>query len=358
MKPRSLTLQQAIYELEPPIAADDLIVTYADFLQHRDLLHYYQFNPNTFEALIRLTHSLWQGNKRICRLSLVQTARRYFIRYKKPIQYSPESRERLFDLFRWIVIDQTTKGNKKAIEAMEYAINSMLRKQLLNDDQVLCLCANINKSPHVVNRMLRYPGKSRIITSWVKDNFSNDSFRNRRAEMTSWLLNEDPNYIIPKQVLIDDFEYLNQLDRKLLADYADERDAEFIVRRDLGGKVDGIDPLIYTNTFKLKVVDSQVPDPVFNRRFYPAFLSYGADHPFSIPDFTRTIDDFYRNLDKAVSVTMMWATYYGHYTVKQKEAMLIKHFEPTAYGTFFRLAKQLKSVKLLRWLERNTFEQL
>jgi len=356
MKTRSHRLQEALYELERPKPPKNLIVNYAGFLQHRDLLHYYQFSLPVLESLIQLNYDLWLSNKRISRLSLIQTTRRYAALHKKPIPYSSECRDKLFDLFRWVVIEQVTKGNKKAITAMQFSINTLLKKLILQDDQLRYLCENAARSPSVVNRLLRYPVKNPVISQWVKDNFSIDHYRTRRAEMISWLLNEDPNFVVDKEVLMADFEYVNALDQQLLADYLAERDAEYIVRRDLGGKVDGIEPVVYNRFYDPKIPDyeTHIPEPIFHRRFYPAFLSFGKGHPFGTPDFARIRKDFYTYLDKSISITMLWATYYSHLSVKQKEALLIKHYIPDAYGTFFRLARQMKSINLLRWLEKSS----
>jgi hypothetical protein len=69
------------------------------------------------------------------------------------------------------------------------------------------------------------------------------------------------------------------------------------------------------------------------------------------PNFDAMHQDFYLNLDKCMSVTMMWATYYSRLNMHEKEALLKKHYIPASYGTFFRLAKQLKSLSLLKWLQ-------
>jgi hypothetical protein len=274
MDHRKLRLRQAIYTLETPMPPDDLVTSYQDFLKYREILHYYQFNMKVLEHLIHITFEFWFSDKRISRLSLIQTTRRYAA-LEKTKKYTAEISNILFDLFKIIIVDQRIKGNKQAVVSIEFSINTLLRNVELNDEQLRCLLANIEKSPHIINRILRYPFKSSIVTKWALSNYENNSFRNRRAELISWMLDDDQFFTVKKQTIVDDFDYYNEIDYKRLQDYKDERDAEFIVVRDLGGKVDGIDSLkLNPRTMQPIVYDSEskVQEPAFVKRFYPALI--------------------------------------------------------------------------------------
>jgi len=48
---------------------------------------------------------------------------------------------------------------------------------------------------------------------------------------------------------------------------------------------------------------------------------------------------------------MLWAIYYSHLSLKQKEKLLINNCNIDNYKSFNKIALRLKSVKLLRWLE-------
>lgn len=76
--PTKKQLLNQILQYEQPLAPDDLILAYPDFLKVRDFLLYYPFNPVVFENLLKLTMVLWTSNQRISRLTLLQGINRYF----------------------------------------------------------------------------------------------------------------------------------------------------------------------------------------------------------------------------------------------------------------------------------------
>ena len=138
---------------------DAIITTYKDFLKHRDILHYYQFNIKVLEHLIHLTLNLWCRDERISRLSLIQTTRRYAA-LEKTKKYSEETCSRIFNLFKIIIIDNKTIGSKKAVASIEFSINTLLRNVELKDEQISFLLGNLDRSLHIVNRILRTPLKA------------------------------------------------------------------------------------------------------------------------------------------------------------------------------------------------------
>ena len=78
-KNRRQELRKAITKMEVPFPKDDLIITYADFLQVRDHLRDYQFNSRVFGHLLTLANDLWNADHRINRLSLLVCIKQYFL---------------------------------------------------------------------------------------------------------------------------------------------------------------------------------------------------------------------------------------------------------------------------------------
>lgn len=75
------------------------------------------------------------------------------------------------------------------------------------------------------------------------------------------------------------------------------RVAEFIMRGELGGKVDGIRPLTL-NMHMEKYADgpTSVVNPTFIKRFYPMKNNNHNKYLIMVPNFEKLRDDFYLNL--------------------------------------------------------------
>src|SRR5690554_1514292 len=100
LPPNRTQIKRALIAIENPMPEDDLINDYKDFLKVRDFLHYYQFNPKVFGSLAKLCNALWHSEKRINRLSLVNSLKSYG-KSTEPINDLPlDVRQQLFELFR------------------------------------------------------------------------------------------------------------------------------------------------------------------------------------------------------------------------------------------------------------------
>ena len=230
-KQRKIELQRAITEFKKPYPKDDLILSYSDFLKVRDYLGYYQFNPIVFHNLISLVNDIWNTEKRVNRLSLLQkikqylhqnTTKHYYSRVIKPnIELKIETRKSLFNLFRKTFEHGNYVSHKQLDEARKICNNLLMNIELTQIEEEW-LCSNIFLSELILNRVLRYPTKSEVISNWAKSNFLNDILRSRRAELVSWVIDQEPTFEIEQQTLMDDFEYLNRSDLQAIQNYDDE----------------------------------------------------------------------------------------------------------------------------------------
>ena len=155
MNQRTLEINRSICEIENIYPADNLIVIYKDFLKHRDFLCYYQYNSEVFYSLVDLTFKLWNTEKRISRQSLVHQTKRYFSKSENRSNIPKEIKLKLFELFRQIIVFENLKLNNKSLEYLKNSINNLLIEIKLSNDQIRFLCDNVNKSNHVLNRILR-----------------------------------------------------------------------------------------------------------------------------------------------------------------------------------------------------------
>lgn len=362
-KQRKIALQRTIIELEHPYPKDDLIVSYADFLKVRDYLSYFQFNPIFFKNLVKLANDLWNTEKRISRLSLLQkikqyyhitqqgTTKHYYRRNTKPnFEIAVETRMLLFDLFKKTFEEKNFISQKQLSEARKIC-NNVLINIALTPLEESWLCANFSESELILNRVLRYPVKSEIISNWAKSNFQYNLFRSRRPELISWMIDQEPSFEIDQQTLIDDFEYLNNCDLQAIQNYDDEMIANKIIEKEMGEYLPKKTSYnIKERTFYEEKVDLPDPELKLSQRPYGVQLDSSKDYPVSIPDFEALKKDFYENISVHQKVTMIWAIGYSRLDNNIKCALLKKYYCNETYFTIHKVCKRTKNIELLKWI--------
>ncbi len=350
---KRIELQRAITELENPMPKDNLISCYSDFLKVRAFLPYQKFNQIVFENLLKLTNEHWKSEKRISRLSLVQTIKRYGFKTDNKINLlSLEIRKQIFEVFK-NSFENSQFVSKKQLDEVRKTCNSILKNLDLSSNEENWLCENAPSSEIILNRVLRYPIKSNVISNWAKDNFYSNNFRSRRAELLSWIIDQEPNFEIDFQTLKDDFEFLNQTDLQAIRDYDDEILANKIITNELKDYLPKkrLPPINFDGEIlQPEIVDISAPELKLSRRFYGVPIDTSKDYPVSIPDFENLRNDFYSKIDNTKRITMIWAIGYSRIDTQMKEALLKKYYCDESYYSLFRVSKKIKGIGLLKWL--------
>jgi len=362
MKQRILEINREIIKIEKPYPGDHIISCYKDFLQVRDYLPYYQFNIKVLESLIDLACASWKSVERINRISLLIAIKRYlgnagekpkssFTRHK-PIALTLDARLKLFTLFQYCFESPSPLSEKQRTEVR--ALANILMMGLSIDPVVeKWLCENVDQSELILNRVLRYPTKSKVISAWARKVIHSDNYRSRRAELTSWIIDEHPDYVIDKQTLIDDFEYLNAMDKKVIQKYEtavatnilientlDRMSPEFKFPKALTPRTEGDAEFI-----------TSYPDLKLTSRFYKVPRDKDNMISSEIPDFITMRDTFYKNVDTTVKISMLWSIYYSRLDVPLKSELLKKYYCDEIYQSFFRICRKLESAELWIWLK-------
>lgn len=414
---RRTELQRTLIKLEQPYPKNDLIGSYADFLKIRDYLTCYQFNPVVFDHLVNLTASLWNTSGRISRLSLLQKTRQYFYiatskvenyrknGFSKEFSLKEKTRIELFELFRK-TFEESHFISKSQLDDVRSICNSMLINLPLTRTAEEWLCANTSLSDKILNRVLRYPAKSAIISNWAKENFENDELRGRRAEMTGWILNEEPEFEIDEAILIDDFEYLNEMDLQAIQAYENpdgKPTATTPGTEENANKIDDVEwrqllqsdskysalnkavnmlegslgkmsiEEVSEDTWTMEELDRlpnlpeiteeenvvfpeyrgiryENPEIKLNRRPYPVPVDHSKHLSIEIPDFNKLREIFYADLSKHQKLTMIWAIGYSHLDNNLKTSLIKKYYSEDTYYSVFKVAERNKNIALLKWL--------
>ena len=338
--PTKKQLLNQILQYEHPQAPDDLILAYPDFLKVRDFLLYYPFNPVVFENLLRLTIDLWTSDTRISRLSLLQGINRYYSVFcGKQIykgiptgstadNFPVDIKDLIFDLFK-MTMEDFRFITPNQVDAARALANSLLIGMTLSDEQIKWLCDRAFVAKQPLNRVLRYPHKSRIISEWMKSNYENDLLRQRRSEVVGWIMDYEPGFEIQKNTILDDFRYLNDLDIKMLNKFRVDRKG-FFKTLDMSGN--------YTAEMNF------------------IFTIYGAPYGKLRKEINR-LDDVssvlryvYTDLNNIEMKLKIWAIAWSRIEKETKVEMLKKYYSEEIQLEVIRANEKIKSADLLRWI--------
>ncbi len=356
---RILQIKRAIVEINNPLPPDDFITCYKDFLKARDCFHLYKYNPNVLQALLDLACDLWDTKERISRITLLQTIKKYGFKKEKGGIYNPnnidlKARRKVFLLFKYC-FEKPEFIPERQIEEIRNICNYILIDLKLSEVEEKWFCKNADKDDLIFKRTAGYTKKSEIISKWAIENYDSKQTHIYRIEMASWLIDKNLEYQIEKQMVIDDFEYLNEIDIKTTQDYEEElivikQEIEEVFGSGLAEfETDGDDSFLSYNLdpiLKLKL----------KRRFYYVPIHRSLLTKKYIPNFVELRTSFYAEVDKNVKITNLWAIALSRLDKKTKSQVLKKHYDEETYWSFFRICKKYKLIDLLEWLREKQNE--
>lgn len=330
-------IDRTIWEITNPKPNCSLFTNYKDFMRNKHIIPYYKFNTQFLNQLLTLAEKTFEQNGRFNHTVMFDMIKIYIREHKAKLDLP--TRERVFSLIKCYY------EKAKISDKIENNTLSILTNLAISEDAEKWLCEmqdrqmeeecdyySILNRTKFLNRILRYPAKSKMISNWISANYNNDHLRSRRAEAISWILNENADFVVDDQTLIDDFEFTNLLDRKIVYNVNEiqsqsEREKEVVF--------DNLS--IYTENSKL---------------CYRPYVCITYNHiQGSEPDFTELHRFFNENIKKIKSQTMLWAVAYSHLTDREKNSLIKKYYLPDLFVTAFKIAKKHRLVKLLIWLK-------
>lgn len=365
-KRNEIIIKQAILKIENPYPQNDFVINYADFLKVRDYLQFYQFNFDVFTNLIRITNENWKTKERINRLSLLEAIKYYLQKAKEEIKkknnlqkdkqmypFPIETRKQMFRLLQNVIEDSSYISANQHTAAQRICSN-ILRDVELTYDEEQWYCDHVHSSEVILNRLLRYPAKSTIISKWAKDNYYNDIYRPRRAEMLSWIIDEDTDFEVDRETLIADFDYMIEMDEVAIQQYKTERiiydqeeeDFKEWLKEELT-LPDEVRGFIDFSTYVYAEMSQKLKKPELNlaKKHFGIYSDGGL-----LPDYTKTKKMFIREIEMNFKRTMVWAITYSRIDVEEKTELLKKYYSNNLIFTFKKVAERINSVELLKFI--------
>jgi len=346
-------LQKAITKFEKPWPNDNLIANYLDFLHHRDLIIYHRFNPVVFEHLVDLTLFHWTASQKVSRSSLVMTIRRYASQQEADLNTLDLSvKTKVFELFKLTLQRPEFIPQGQRDEVGKWAAQLMYGL-LLEGTQLNDLCELASHHPKALNRILRYPSQSVIISNWVSAHFEHPVLRLRRAEAVGWMVDTNPEFEVDDAIIRRDFEHMNDLDRSAVTNLV------------MG---DAVNELFNTDWLSGFPIDHTIPQDPFDsphkppsfafgkdrieliKRFYPVPTVHDKTADNWVPDFEALESFFEANHASLLKVTMVWGIAYSRIDKKLKTKLLRKYYCPETHYSIFRVASKHGLLDLLKWM--------
>lgn len=351
---KKIDLQKAIFKIEKPWPPDDKIGSYQDFLRHRDLIIYHQFNPVVLEQILDLSLLNWSSTTKVSRHSLVMTIRRYVSEQHVEVNnLSPTIKIKLFDLFALTLkqLDRVPKGQREEVE--KWAAQLILGVHF-ESPQLRKLCDFALHHPKALNRILRYPAKSEIISAWAFENFDHPVLKLRRAEAVGWLLDRNPSFQVDIKTIRADFDYMNEVDREAVSNVVMSDVVHQLFKTDWPMDFP-IDNEIPVEPYEIE--KKKLPPFAFGKekvelikRFYPVKTIYDKAAENWVPDFEELEDYFQQNQESLRKVTMVWGIAYSRLGKKQKSQLLRNYYCHETHYSILRVATKHKLLDLLKWI--------
>jgi hypothetical protein len=349
-------LLKAIVKIEKPWPPDDKIGSYQDFLRHRDLIIYHQFNQTVFEQILDLALLYWTATTKVSRHSLVMAIRRYVSEQEVDVNNLISSiKIKLFELFVLTLIhsDRVPKGQREEVE--KWAAQLILGVQF-ESPQLRQLCNFALHHPKALNRVLRYPFKSEVISTWAFENFDHPVLKLRRAEAVGWLLDLNPSFEVDTKTIRADFDYMNEMDREAVSNIVMSDVVHQLFKTDWPTDFP-INNGIPVEPYEIE--KKKLPPFAFGKdkvelikRFYPVKTVYDKAADNWVPDFEALEEYYQQNQVILRKVTMVWGIAYSRIDKKQKSQLLRKHYCLETHYSIFRVATKHKLLDLLKWMAK------
>lgn len=353
MNSQQLQICISILKINPEFPDDDIICNYQDFLKYRAILAYYQFNMKVFDSLVDLACKLWNEEKKINKPSLLGLIAAYSTKNEDRLPISETTSRQVFWLFHETVVLNNSSYSETTKDRMKSFANKALKNVILTDEEVIVLINNVNRSEHILNRILRHPASNQKISSWVEIIYSSDIYRNRRAELIGWLLDINPDYEIDKQIIIDDFEFQLREDNKLISRYKSDYEVYMLLFEENKKQLLRDNPGI-TDKDEIEIIsrDSLVrPAIKLEQRVYRSKnIVWDYEFPPSLPDINREREEFYNRIDYFFRLTMLWGIAYSHLSSEKKSGLYMKFYTPEHFYTALKIGTRTRDIEFLEWL--------
>jgi len=175
-------LQAKYLEHFPESFPIDLITNYSDILRFQ---HYLKNAQPERKILTVLLDAVFQKIERGQRFQKVLILK-LILNHMKCEGVDDEILIKVFRIYQQLIFNES--------DEVCWKLSNLIKNRELLPNQINWLLDNYEASEHILNRILRYPVKNKMITQWAETAINNEELWNRKAEIIGCILNFRPKY--------------------------------------------------------------------------------------------------------------------------------------------------------------------
>lgn len=181
-------LERQLMLFYPAEYVPKFVLSTRDIFSNRELLKSIKFNNAALDHLLNIVLRDIREKKRFRRIECLKVIRSIIKRRGSSQLIEAAVLRKLFSLYKTFVFDNREK--------ILWCISSFIKDQILEKEEIEWLIHNYKKSVHIVNRLLRYPTKNKLVINWAKRVYLKRELRDRASEVLALLIDREiPSFV-------------------------------------------------------------------------------------------------------------------------------------------------------------------
>jgi hypothetical protein len=181
-------LEQQLMLFHPNRYLPKFVLSTRDIYNNRQILKFTVYNNTALNYLLDLILEDHRKGKRFRKLACLKVIKAIIRNKDSEKSMERTSISKLFDVYKEFIFDKN--------EELKWCISTFIKNQVLRKKELKWLLSNYKESNYIVNRLLRYPAKNKLITDWARSVYLNKELKNRVSEVVALLIDQDvPSFI-------------------------------------------------------------------------------------------------------------------------------------------------------------------
>lgn len=160
----------------------DLIHNYKSILAYKEYLKVSKPDMQLLNILLDITLDKIRKQQRFQKLIVIKL----ILNHSKHKEIDRLTKEKIFRLYQGLIFTEN--------DEVCWKLSNLLKNSELEPTQVEWLIDNYELSDHLLNRILRYPVKNKMISQWAKTAINKEEMAHRKSEIIGCILNYWPAY--------------------------------------------------------------------------------------------------------------------------------------------------------------------
>jgi hypothetical protein len=158
---------------------------YQTVIQYSGLLIHSSFDEKFITRILDIIQPSIDNNRRFKRKWFIKFLKSHVKKRPKQFKFKETTTNALFKFYKTQIL--------KVTDELANDLSVILKDIELSDESINWLIDNAHKSKYVLNRLLRYPKKSKLISTWASYCLDNKLYVDRLSEIIGFVLDANEN---------------------------------------------------------------------------------------------------------------------------------------------------------------------